>query len=587
MNQLLDADGREFIIGCNEHAFLVSHRRQSFVELVPSSTGPVQKDDEDPTKTTTNNEDDDYDDGNEEYEQKNTAKDDNNEASKKKKSKKKKRNKNKKNNTSNTTEVVDGATPLEIQAVAVMWDTEQLVYWCAVSRANKNLAIYKIHENELKQHRRHDNDGREGQEIKNGEGGEMIATIEPTLVYHTPKRVGSICFHSLPSNQTNSDANTTTTTTNSANTNHIVVVGDLAGDSYAYSLNNEKGRQKLPPRLLLGHTASMLTGVQIINHRIVTSDRDEKIRISYFPKTYAIEGYLLGHTAYITSFDTKQLSTPPQENDKSPITLVASCGGDRTIRLWNLQNMQQLVVVESNKTSPTTTGAAGNESATATNDEDKQQQEDEQQQLGLIPIGISLSSDCRMVAVIYDQSNRLEIYKIEQQRQHGNCEDDWSLKLVSSEECPSQPLSLSFQDDKALLVLTRDPEYVLEYEINTIDDDDDNDYGKMTATRKEDSLLFANLRRTIGTEKSVTMPETSLEKDKYGQPKLKKLEETRGPAAADAPWNRVERIDIAKKRSQRHKKRKIEKLHGSNNNNNNDDGDDDDDDDDKKKSSSN
>lgn len=52
--------------------------------------------------------------------------------------------------------------------------------------------------------------------------------------------------------------------------------------------------------LVLGH-ASLLTAFLLSpNERfIVTADRDEHIRVSWFPQGYSIEMYCLGHTRYV------------------------------------------------------------------------------------------------------------------------------------------------------------------------------------------------------------------------------------------------------------------------------------------------
>ena len=57
---------------------------------------------------------------------------------------------------------------------------------------------------------------------------------------------------------------------------------------------------------------------------IITSDRDEKIRVSHYPNAYNIHCYCLGHTDFVTS-----IQIVPEHDD----TLV-SASGDGTIRVW-------------------------------------------------------------------------------------------------------------------------------------------------------------------------------------------------------------------------------------------------------------
>ena len=70
---------------------------------------------------------------------------------------------------------------------------------------------------------------------------------------------------------------------------------------------------------------------ELIKVKISAADRDEKIRVSAFPESYVIEGFLLGHGAYITSMDLS-----PKNG------LVVSCGADRYLRVWDIHTMKQI-----------------------------------------------------------------------------------------------------------------------------------------------------------------------------------------------------------------------------------------------------
>lgn len=356
----------------------------------------------------------------------------------------------------------------DIQAVQLIQVTPQSgEFWCAVSRGNKSLAIYKLNEND---------DGK---------------NVDPSIVYNTPKRCTRLCFASLPN--TSEDKSTGTV---------CLIAGDLAGDAYAYSLTQKRFT------LLLGHTASMLTGVLVVGKNILTADRDEKIRISRFPETYVTEGYLLGHSAYISSIDAV--------TTKKGFNLVASCGGDCTVRLWGLDTIQPLSVT-----------AVG----TSTSDESAP----------LIPTDITLHPEGELLVVIYDQSKRLDLYSI-------NSGDAGEIELgdqAHTIECASQPLCAVFQNSESLLVVMKEPDYIASYKVNNKEI-----VVEIGATEKVRHAAASN---------RIDMPETILERDSYGNIKLMKLNETRGPSGEDAPWNRIERVDIARERQKRHKKRKVEK----------------------------
>ncbi|KAE8376704.1 guanine-N(7)--methyltransferase non-catalytic subunit trm82, partial [Aspergillus bertholletiae] len=102
--------------------------------------------------------------------------------------------------------------------------------------------------------------------------------------------------------------------------------------------------QKTPPeektslnfehQLLLGHV-SLLTDVAFVTvpqdgnsgqkrSYILTGDRDEHIRVSRYPQAHIIEGYCLGHTAFLT-----KLCIPPS----APDTLISG-GGDGYLLVW-------------------------------------------------------------------------------------------------------------------------------------------------------------------------------------------------------------------------------------------------------------
>lgn len=369
----------------------------------------------------------------------------------------------------------------EICAVAIIAENgkETQTFHCAVARNNKTLDIYTVKIENLSQQ-----------------------TSQPFLQYRTPKRVSSFTSANIA------------TSSESATPVPVLISVDLAGDSYAYNLT-EKGE-----RLLLGHTASMLTDVAIANNGsdnclLLTSDRDEKIRISRFPETYIIEGFLLGHEAFVTGFALIPSSSP---------TLLVSCGGDMTLRLWDLSAQIEL------SSTPTS------------NDENNNASE--------IPTAIATSGCGSIVAIIFDDSKRLSIYKINQG-------DTPSLELLENVECPSQPLSIIFNEiqtadstSSELTVLMKDPDFVVVYDVQHTKED----VSKPIAAPKNEIGVMQAMKDAV-SEKKIAMPNTILEKDDFGKPVLQKENETRGPAGAEAPWNRVERVEIAKEREKRRKKR--------------------------------
>ncbi len=75
-----------------------------------------------------------------------------------------------------------------------------------------------------------------------------------------------------------------------------ILFADKFGDVYSSPIDQTKTDVTMQPELRLGHI-SLLTDMFITRDGkyIVTSDRDEKVRITQYPETYIIQSFLLGH----------------------------------------------------------------------------------------------------------------------------------------------------------------------------------------------------------------------------------------------------------------------------------------------------
>lgn len=80
--------------------------------------------------------------------------------------------------------------------------------------------------------------------------------------------------------------------------------------------------------LVLGHT-SVITACHLSpdEKHIVTSDRDEHIRVSLYPEAFAIKCYCLGHGKYVSA-----IHIPQYEPD-----FLISGGGDPDLKIWEWQ----------------------------------------------------------------------------------------------------------------------------------------------------------------------------------------------------------------------------------------------------------
>lgn len=353
-----------------------------------------------------------------------------------------------------------------IQGVSVVEDEERV--WCAVSRLNKTLAIYLI------------------------DWKSKVETVVPRTVHFTIKRVVGLAFGHVPYSV---DENTEQSML-------VCLTAGLTGDAWAFSLE-EAGKK----RLLLGHTASMLTGIRVQGNTLLTSDRDEKIRVTSFPDTAVIKGYLLGHEAYIAAIDIAS-------SQKASICVSCS-GGDKTVRIWNYATLELLATWDLKK---------------------------ESTRCAQIPSRVGVDTHGITIGVIYDQSNILDILRVE--------EKDGSnyLKVDQSIECSAQPLSVVFMEGY-LFVSMKEPAFIQAYLLHN------------KAWQIIDLAACVALRR-YAAEAKISMPDSVLEKDKDGQATMSKLSETRGSTSKPVekmPWNRSGRIEIAKERNKRHKRRRHKK----------------------------
>lgn len=112
-----------------------------------------------------------------------------------------------------------------------------------------------------------------------------------------------------------------------------VIIADKFGDVYSIDINSSP-EEKFTQEPILGHV-SMLTDVHMIkdsNDRqfIVTSDRDEHIRISHYPQCYIVDKWLFGHKHFVSSIYC------------GTDYLLLSAGGDDKIFTWDWETGKNL-----------------------------------------------------------------------------------------------------------------------------------------------------------------------------------------------------------------------------------------------------
>lgn len=102
--------------------------------------------------------------------------------------------------------------------------------------------------------------------------------------------------------------------------NKYILVADKTGDVLIFDLSvGEKGKK------LLGHLSLLLDVLQTNDEKyIITSDRDEKIKVSCYPNTYNIQTYCLGHKEFVNHIEFL-----PHNN-----MLLVSSSGDGALKVW-------------------------------------------------------------------------------------------------------------------------------------------------------------------------------------------------------------------------------------------------------------
>ena len=104
----------------------------------------------------------------------------------------------------------------------------------------------------------------------------------------------------------------------------VLLVSDKAGDVYASGLPLLSD-----PVFINRHTASVITDMALSKSILVTSDRDEKVRVSHFPDVENIQAYCLGHTSVVSSVCIATIDSK---------TVILSTGWDHKLIVWNPTN---------------------------------------------------------------------------------------------------------------------------------------------------------------------------------------------------------------------------------------------------------
>lgn len=479
-----------------------------------------------------------------------------------------------------------GAESIDIQAVCSFISARGV--WLAVSRCDKSLSLYLLRSPDSTA-------AGDGASATNDASPPMPHKWIPSVVMDVPRRAGCLSFATVGGTL-------------------VVVAGDLSGDAIAFPVpitsdysalsrehnadddtdadgsngggdaSSSDANQLSTRRLLLGHTASQITGLRIVQRRecndgddaqrfILTADRDEKVRISQFPDTHKTHGYLLGNSSFVSCMDAAYATHGDNGGGRS---LCLTGGGDGTVRLWDAERCAEVGMV------PVTIRAAGSgsedvqmegsedgseekndakEEHEGTDDkevddskDDKDKDDDTDDRGGgeptiAIPHAVALSPDGSRAVVARDGVPSIDVHPVPPPAAGGA--STTSLHEKETLECPSQPLAVVFfgggdgsGGSSSILALVKDPEYLVRFSRQ--------DGGYVAVP----SCGIVNALRKYATSENIVLPQTVLEFGSLG----KKDVHNHPLPEGQLPWNDVGRKDTAKKASARRRKRKWEEA---------------------------
>jgi WD40 repeat protein len=245
--------------------------------------------------------------------------------------------------------------------------------------------------------------------------------------------------------------------------------------------------------LLAGHTASVITDMTTDGTFIATSDRDEKVRISNFPRMDTLQAFCMAHTNVVTSITFVKHAS---------VKLLASCGWDHKLCLWNhitgsaydtlqydpsgkdhsrLSSAVPSTVTAAANLEPsvsTTADAAFSENSNSVGEievdadiegdspEDTTEKTYDENSAGHYPVKIVGAPDSSLVAVIFKDRQYLKIYSILKVSEGGS--DSYSFGVEKVVELPSVPCDICFSSGDDLVVLLPKPQYLQIFSVSAI-----------------------------------------------------------------------------------------------------------------------
>lgn len=193
-----------------------------------------------------------------------------------------------------------------------------------------------------------------------------------------------------------------------------LLAADKSGDVYSFSVSDPHQDGELK----MGHLSMVLAVTLSLDDRfIITSDRDEKIRVSRLGSPYDIQSFCLGHKQFVSA-----LLVPPGRPQR-----LVSGSGDGTLKLWDFESGRHLQSIDLRDLM----------------DPEKSDNGNREKETRLTVGRILISPDTQLIAVICDKVSSVQFFSLDLDQ----------LSPHSRLTPPHRPLDVTFDPEGRLWVL--------------------------------------------------------------------------------------------------------------------------------------
>lgn len=212
-------------------------------------------------------------------------------------------------------------------------------------------------------------------------------------------------------------------------TNSHIILADKSGDVLSFDINVQDPANPSKGEKILGHLSLILDLLHSSNGKyVISSDRDEKIKVSCYPNTYEIQTYCLGHKEFVNHIEELP------HNAK----YLLSSAGDGLVKIWYYIEGKNCYTIDT-FTDVDNTGLRDNF-------KDKMDPEVPIETLPIIHLTVTkLNDKCSILAVSVHSYDMLLIYSLE------SSEGKISHKLETKLQMDKFPTDVQFHDSTLLV----------------------------------------------------------------------------------------------------------------------------------------